>query len=683
MRVRRTKWAAIVAFFACLVPALVVAPSVSALSGTNFDPGYIISDPVFSNSASLSEAQIQAFLESQMPNCVGGGGAPCLRDYTASSITRAASAGGQCGAFAGADSEPASRIIFRVSQACQINPQLLIVLLQKEQGLVTATSPTPGRYRIAMGYGCPDTAPCDAQFYGFANQVYKAAWQFREYLIDPSYWRYKTGNNAIQWHPNASCGSSVVTIRNQATAALYNYTPYQPNAAALANLTGSGDACSSYGNRNFWVYFSSWFGSPVGAINPVGAIESLTSAAGQIRITGWAYDPDTTGPIDIHVYVKSSGTASSANIPRPDVEAVFPGIGPNHGYDISVPVTAPGVTSVCVYAFNAGPGVNVLLGCPTVTASSGPPFGVLDSVTTAAGMISVMGWALDPDTAASIPVHIYVDGVGTPFMGNRSRPDVARAYPGFGDLHGFAETFAATPGPHTVCAFAVNAAGPGNNPAIGCQNVTVATGLPFAYLDSVTAVPGAFITSGWAIDPDTASSIGVHLYLDGVGTPFVANRSRPDVGRAFPGYGDLHGFSERVAVTPGSHTLCAYAINFPAPGANPQFGCRVLTALSGSPIGAVDAIIGADRSVTVRGWTSDPDTVAPIDIRLEIDGAVTATLSAAVRRPDVAVVYPIYGPTHGFSFTTDTGPGQHRACIYGVNVGPGSDTLLGCATVTS
>ena len=42
-------------------------------------------------------------------------------------------------------------------------------------------------------------------------------------------------------------------IENRATAALYYYTPFTPNAAALANLGGTGDACLSYGNRNFWL----------------------------------------------------------------------------------------------------------------------------------------------------------------------------------------------------------------------------------------------------------------------------------------------------------------------------------------------------------------------------------------------------------------------------------------------
>ena len=55
--------------------------------------------------------------------------------------------------------------------------------------------------------------------------------------------------------------SSPVYIQNQATANLYYYTPYQPNAAALRAGYGEGDGCSAYGNRNFYQYFTDWFGS--------------------------------------------------------------------------------------------------------------------------------------------------------------------------------------------------------------------------------------------------------------------------------------------------------------------------------------------------------------------------------------------------------------------------------------
>ena len=53
-----------------------------------------------------------------------------------------------------------------------------------------------------------------------------------------------------------------VYIENTATALLYIYTPYQPNLAALEAGAGEGDACSTYGNRNFSIIYSGWFGDP-------------------------------------------------------------------------------------------------------------------------------------------------------------------------------------------------------------------------------------------------------------------------------------------------------------------------------------------------------------------------------------------------------------------------------------
>ncbi len=151
----------------------------------------------------------------------------------------------------------------------------------EESSLVTSTSPSASSYRAATGYGCPDTAPCDAQYYGFYNQVYKAAWQYKRYTNNPTSYSYQAGrNNYVQWSPNASCGGSTVYIQNKATAALYIYTPYQPNAAALANLYGTGDSCSAYGNRNFWRIFSDWFGSTQVSYAVVGPISGAYDALG-------------------------------------------------------------------------------------------------------------------------------------------------------------------------------------------------------------------------------------------------------------------------------------------------------------------------------------------------------------------------------------------------------------------
>ncbi|MGY1783997.1 hypothetical protein ACI8AB_03275, partial [Geodermatophilus sp. SYSU D00698] len=224
-----------------------------------FHPGDIISDAVFFDGGSMAVADVQKFLDQKGSSCrTGSDGTPCLRVYQQDTPDRAADA--YCTFYDGLPQESAAAIIAKVGQACGINPRVLLVLLQKEQGLVTGTSPTAIRYQKATGYACPDTAACDTRYYGFFNQLYSAAHRFKEYAARPV--NYYPGRwNTILYNPDRNCGSSSVFIINQATAGLYSYTPYQPNAAALRAGYGSGDACSAYGNRNFFSYYTDWFGS--------------------------------------------------------------------------------------------------------------------------------------------------------------------------------------------------------------------------------------------------------------------------------------------------------------------------------------------------------------------------------------------------------------------------------------
>jgi Domain of unknown function (DUF4214) len=275
-------------FFAATAPT---APAQAANAAT-FDPGLIIDDRLFYDGSLMPEASIQSFLDGKVATCgVTAGNPGCLEIYRADSTTRDANA--YCGRYEGGTGELASRILYKVAIACNINPQVLIVTLQKEQGLVTATNPTAAKYQKAMGYGCPDTSVCDAKYYGFANQLYSAAWQFNYYRANPTRFNYRAGQvNTIKWNPNATCGTSDVFIQNSATAGLYTYTPYRPNQAALNNLYGTGDGCSSYGNRNFWSYFTDWFGSTLvspGAVAFVKALylDILNRAPGDSEVTFW------------------------------------------------------------------------------------------------------------------------------------------------------------------------------------------------------------------------------------------------------------------------------------------------------------------------------------------------------------------------------------------------------------
>lgn len=257
----------------------------SALSGSDFKAGRIIDDGIFFNPNSLATGDIQNFLNSKVPVCDTNGqqtiydsvygdtvtravysqrrgvSTPftCLKDYRQDTVAKAAETG-LCKGYPQVN-QSAAEIIYGVAQSCGINPEVLIVLLQKEQALVTDDWPWSTQYRSATGYGCPDTAPCDSQYYGFFNQVYSAARQYRNYAVNAgSFYYFANRNNYVQYNPDSNCGGSTILIENQATAGLYNYTPYQPNQAALNNLYGTGDGCSAYGNRNFWRLFNDWFG---------------------------------------------------------------------------------------------------------------------------------------------------------------------------------------------------------------------------------------------------------------------------------------------------------------------------------------------------------------------------------------------------------------------------------------
>ncbi|MEB0001336.1 hypothetical protein QN345_01195 [Cryobacterium sp. 10I1] len=650
-----------------------------ALSGSQFDPGYIISDQNFYVRDAMSQDQIQAFLDAKVGTCQNS---LCLNVLRVDTPTTTLSFG-TCATYSGEAGESAARIIYKVQQACTISAKVLLVTLQKEQGLVTDNAPSASELRNALGQGCPDTAPCDSAYYGFFIQVFSAARQFAWYG-NPlgSHTSLHVGQMSnIQYHPNTACGSSPIQIKNNATAALYYYTPYQPDAAALANLGGTGDSCSSYGNRNFWVYYNNWFGSPNSAGNPVASVDILTTVPGGIRVAGWAFDPDTSDSIQVHVYVNGVGTAIVASNNRPDVGAMWPSAGSAHGFDVTLKTTTAGNQHVCVFGINQGPGTNTLFTCSDLVAQVGSPQGVLDSVSASRGAITVTGWTFDPDTSASIPVHIYVDSAGAAFVADDSRSDVAQIYPGYGPQHGYSRSLTVAPGVHTVCAFGIESAGIGSNTLLGCKTVTVLSGAPVGTLDVVSVGPGTITAAGWAFDPDTTASIPVHVYSDSSGVAGSATGSRPDVAAAYPGYGSSHGYAITFAATPGVHRVCSYGIDVVSPGGNQELGCKTVTAMSGSPVGVIDSLSATNGKLSVSGWAYDPDTAQPIPVHIYVDASGTP-ITAPNERLDFAAVYPAYGPNHGYGFTTAITLGSHNVCVYAINVGPGSNALLGCKVVT-
>lgn len=342
----------------CMLPN-----AAAALTGSQFRAGYIISDAIFYNASAMSAADIQAFLVAREPTCANSVPA-CMRNYSMPTPqVPADTTAGLCQGYAQSASDSAATIIANVAASCGINPQSLLALIQRESGLVTASAPTQAQYNSATGAGCPDTSPCDPTRAGFFNQVYGAARQFTLYRQSPNSYNFVAGRTSqIQYNPNPACGSSAVPIQNQATAGLYNYTPYQPNAAALANLFGTGDSCSTYGNRNFWVLFNQWFGSTGTATYPLapgsspsgvavrGGYEfAFVSPSGHLMLSG----PAGTGDLGLGV---AAGTSPSIVAVTGGVQIAFQASGGhlwtvgalgNRATGIAMaPGTSPSITAV-------------------------------------------------------------------------------------------------------------------------------------------------------------------------------------------------------------------------------------------------------------------------------------------------------------------------------------------------
>ncbi|MDA3803326.1 MULTISPECIES: hypothetical protein [Clavibacter] len=291
------------------------AEPAQAASGADFDPGMIISDAKFFDGAVMSQRDVQTFLQARVPRCASG--YVCLTNYVQD--TPARDGDSRCSSLQ-ASRMSAADVVYWVGRACGVSQAALLVLLEKEQGLVTDSTPTDRQFRSATGYGCPDTAACDSTYYGFFNQVYNAARQFKVYQSTPTRWNYQAGRvNTILWHPNAACGSSQVTIRNQATAGLYIYTPYRPNSAALANLYGTGDSCSSYGNRNFWRLYTDWFGST--SDGPVSSFVKTATDDSVYLVSGGQKHPIT----DFAVFQNLSALGGISTVSRSYLDALATG----------------------------------------------------------------------------------------------------------------------------------------------------------------------------------------------------------------------------------------------------------------------------------------------------------------------------------------------------------------------
>jgi len=157
----------------------------------SFDKNNIISDEQLTNFASMTLEEIQDFLHLH---------GSVLAGYSF-------------------DGRSAAQHIYDACQEHRVNPQVVLVALQKEQGLILSSTASQERLNLAMGWdpsGIYDS-------HNFGDQVYWGTWQFRRcYENLQSY----VDTKSVPWsvgEPHAVMDGTV-TPGNRATAVLYIYT---------------------------------------------------------------------------------------------------------------------------------------------------------------------------------------------------------------------------------------------------------------------------------------------------------------------------------------------------------------------------------------------------------------------------------------------------------------------------
>lgn len=184
----------------------------------------------------------------------------------------------------------AAELIYDAGRKHGLNPQVILVILQKEQSLITGTFSSDADMQHAMdralGFGCPDYEGCGDIFLGFYKQLFgsfdasgsrwlgAAASLMRSFRTESGGIRVGRGpmvdgNATTYGQPvvrTARKGDAIsldntlggyagisqtqtVTLGNFATAALYRYTPHVFN-----------------GNYNFWKFYTQWFKYPNGTV---------------------------------------------------------------------------------------------------------------------------------------------------------------------------------------------------------------------------------------------------------------------------------------------------------------------------------------------------------------------------------------------------------------------------------
>ncbi|MCL2639634.1 MAG: hypothetical protein FWD53_02200 [Phycisphaerales bacterium] len=230
---------------------------------------------------------------------------------------------------------------------------------------------------------------------------------------------------------------------------------------------------------------------------PTGKVEVLNTSV----ISGYAYDPDMSGPTTVKVYVNGmffkEVMANGSN-------ATMPG----HGFSVDLSELPEGSYWIMVTAMDDRDTDQPEVVFFDDFLNNQEPVGVLESVTGT----TITGWAYDPDApTAPAEIDIFVDGkYYTTVLADVNRPDLAAMLGAAGTAHGFEVPLPPlTFGTHTIAVYAAESQG---HVAVLIGEMKVTNNRPIGAIVSISATN----IVGWAYDPDVSTeSLSVVVYVNG------------------------------------------------------------------------------------------------------------------------------------------------------------------------
>ena len=371
--------------------------------------------------------------------------------------------------------------------------------------------------------------------------------------------------------PNGSTSSTVTAnVTRDDVAQQYPNTGNTHGFTATLPLAGTGthQICATLLNAGSGSTNPDLGCLPVTVGGPIGAFDSVALTGTTASVAGWAVDQDDPARPST-VIVSDQGPTGTITYPaltadqnNTNVDAAIPGVGAQHGFSGQIVVKGVGSHTICVSApaiSSAAPAKD--LGCKSVVIAG--PTGAITAVSNTTTAITLTGWAQDPNVPAQ-PTSVQVKVTAPNGAASTLGPITAnQASSGASDPnHGFSVNVPTTQfGSYQLCVSARSLIDNSASADLGCRMVVVSD--IAGWLDAVAVVNGSVQAKGWTLDQATPTgSTQVTITVTGPsGTKTVqgtANGSRADIGRVYPGAGNLHGYTVLVPTAgSGVNKVCA------------------------------------------------------------------------------------------------------------------------------